>query len=231
MLCYEFRRVPNAPVSDEELMEDLKSVAEEIGTGTLSLKQYREHGKYDDSNLSRRFGTWNQALAKAGIALLNEIYYPDERLFENILVLWQHYGRQPRRSELALSPSQVSQGPYRRRFGSWVVALQAFVEYANSVGTEFSEPSEKPVNTVLKETGTGRDPSLRLRIKVLIRDRSTCCICGASPATTPGTILQIDHIVPWSKGGKTVPDNLQILCSFCNNGKSNLELKDVVVES
>ena len=33
--------------------------------------------------------------------------------------------------------------------------------------------------------------------------------------------MQGDHIVPWSKGGKTVEDNLQMLCSKCNNDKSN----------
>lgn len=30
-----------------------------------------------------------------------------------------------------------------------------------------------------------------------------------------------DHILPWSKGGKTVPDNLQMLCEKCNGDKSN----------
>ena len=28
--------------------------------------------------------------------------------------------------------------------------------------------------------------------------------------------MEGDHIVPWSKGGKTIPDNLQMLCKRCN---------------
>ncbi|MDU0987155.1 HNH endonuclease signature motif containing protein [Negativicoccus succinicivorans] len=30
-----------------------------------------------------------------------------------------------------------------------------------------------------------------------------------------------DHIKPWSKGGRTVPDNCQMLCTKCNPKKSN----------
>ncbi len=31
-----------------------------------------------------------------------------------------------------------------------------------------------------------------------------------------------DHITPWSKGGKTVPENCQMLCADCNRRKSNI---------
>ena len=34
--------------------------------------------------------------------------------------------------------------------------------------------------------------------------------------------LQIDHIIPVSEGGKTVPSNLQVLCSKCN-GKNQID--------
>jgi len=41
-------------------------------------------------------------------------------------------------------------------------------------------------------------------------------------AKDPGVELHVDHIFPWSKGGETVFENLQTLCSKCNGGKSNL---------
>ena len=34
--------------------------------------------------------------------------------------------------------------------------------------------------------------------------------------------MQGDHIIPWSKGGKTVDDNLQMLCEDCNRKKLNM---------
>ena len=33
--------------------------------------------------------------------------------------------------------------------------------------------------------------------------------------------MQGDHIIPWSKNGKTINSNCQMLCSFCNGTKSN----------
>ena len=59
----------------------------------------------------------------------------------------------------------------------------------------------------------------KLRTDVLRRDGSRCRMCGASAAD--GATLHIDHIVPVSHGGRTIPDNLQTLCQSCNLGKSN----------
>jgi len=34
--------------------------------------------------------------------------------------------------------------------------------------------------------------------------------------------MQADHITPWSKGGKTIAENCQMLCADCNRRKSNI---------
>jgi len=56
----------------------------------------------------------------------------------------------------------------------------------------------------------------KLRIKVLQRDDFKCVFCNRNDVP-----LQIDHILPISKGGKTRLDNLQTLCFKCNNGKKD----------
>lgn len=56
-----------------------------------------------------------------------------------------------------------------------------------------------------------------LRFAVLKRDSYRCCICGRD--AKDGVKLEVDHIVPVSKGGKTVMTNLQTLCQDCNRGK------------
>ena len=56
-----------------------------------------------------------------------------------------------------------------------------------------------------------------LRYSVLRRDQFRCQICGASAAD--GVKLEVDHIMPISKGGKTEMNNLRTLCERCNRGK------------
>lgn len=58
----------------------------------------------------------------------------------------------------------------------------------------------------------------QMREQIAQRDNYTCQICGKY--MIDGVGLQIDHIVPIAKGGKTVPSNLQVLCSKCNGKKS-----------
>lgn len=45
-----------------------------------------------------------------------------------------------------------------------------------------------------------------------------CAICSE---TFEYSAMHGDHIIPWSKGGHTTPDNCQMLCTECNLKKSN----------
>jgi hypothetical protein len=58
----------------------------------------------------------------------------------------------------------------------------------------------------------------QLRFRVLQRDGFRCRYCGRGRAE--GAILQLDRVVPFSKGGASTEDNLVTACSACNRGKS-----------
>ena len=60
-----------------------------------------------------------------------------------------------------------------------------------------------------------------LRQHIKERDHFTCKYCGASIEKEPNLLLEIDHIVPVSKGGLTTEDNLQTLCWRCNRKKGS----------
>lgn len=146
---------------------------------------------------------------------------PEEELFNNLEEVWIELGRQPKYNEMQKPLSKYHVGTYENRFGTWRKALKRFVEYVNSE----EKVLEKPQHQTNKNIGrkTTRNINLRLRFIVMKRDNFKCKNCGKSPAVDSGTILHIDHINAWSKGGETVLENLQTLCSDCNIGKSDLE--------
>lgn len=59
---------------------------------------------------------------------------------------------------------------------------------------------------------------LREKLEAYEKQHHRCAICGKE-----FDFLEMhgDHITPWSKGGKTVPENCQMLCIECNIRKSN----------
>lgn len=56
------------------------------------------------------------------------------------------------------------------------------------------------------------------RYSILERDKFTCQYCGRK---SPDVALEIDHIIPVSKGGSDYPSNLITACFDCNNQKRN----------
>lgn len=218
--------------SDEDVVIDLKRVAEITGTETPTAREYNSHGRYYSTTLIRRYGTWNNILELAGMKANLNRNFSDEQMFEEIERIWVVLGRQPTTTDIKKGISKYSLNSYARRFGGWRNALQAFVDYINSDGKqeEIANVSKQKSITTFSENKdicdvyhkTSRDINLRMRFKVLQRDNFKCCTCGASPAKDPSVELHIDHIMPWSKGGETEIDNLQTLCSKCNLGKSDL---------
>ena len=59
-----------------------------------------------------------------------------------------------------------------------------------------------------------RDEYRKYRDMVIARDRQSCIYCGAT-----GVRLQLDHVIPRSRGGVDTPDNLVACCKPCNTSK------------
>jgi len=59
----------------------------------------------------------------------------------------------------------------------------------------------------------------KLRNQIKQRDNFTCKKCGVSVRDEAHLLLEIDHIIPISKGGLTTEENLQTLCWKCNRSK------------
>lgn len=224
-------------ISDEEYFDDLRRVANLINKKTVPYEKYRKYGKYSAEYIFSRFGKWNDFLKKAGLEPtgFTKDRITEQECFDEIERMWRLLGRQPTSTDITKAGiCNYSIDTFKRRFGGWRKALEAFVAYINAEDTDYGpavsevadsnkyQCTKKVQIDVLPKHRTPRNINMRLRFKVLARDNFKCCACGASPAKDPSVELHVDHIIPWSKGGETELENLQTLCSRCNLGKSDL---------
>ena len=83
------------------------------------------------------------------------------------------------------------------------------IELYSIIPYDYERKENKKIKSTIPQT---------LRYKILNRDRNTCQSCGAR---APEAQLEIDHIIPISKGGKTDEKNLTTKCKECNRGKAD----------
>lgn len=82
-----------------------------------------------------------------------------------------------------------------------------------------SEELVKKIRWAKSAAGQRALMTAHLRGWIKDRDNYSCMQCRVSVAAEPHLLLEIDHIIPVSRGGLSTPDNLQTLCWRCNRSK------------
>jgi len=95
-----------------------------------------------------------------------------------------------------------------------VQTLSEYEETVHSPSLALQLPSVIALKTYIPTT---RRPAFT-RFNVFLRDRFTCQYCAAS---LPAEKLTFDHIVPRSRGGRTIWENVVTACTRCNLAKGN----------
>jgi hypothetical protein len=65
---------------------------------------------------------------------------------------------------------------------------------------------------------------LKDRFEIFKRDEFKCQYCGRTP---PEVVLELDHVIPKSKGGKNDINNYLTSCFECNRGKKDNQLDNI----
>jgi len=114
-------------IPDEHLIEDLRHVAGHQGTGSLTMRTYSQNGgAFHPSTFIRRFGTWSNALVRAGLAVVHF-----NSGIEASVALADMKCVAARLGRTTLTQAEYHQHgtwgrePFIRHFGSWMAALKA----------------------------------------------------------------------------------------------------------
>lgn len=199
---------------DESLLEELRRLSKESPDASVTKRQIESTGRVSYSTIVKRFGSLRKALEQAGLGSSRYTKASNTELLTAIVELWERVleaeGRTPQRKDLAVYGYPFSGDTVLRRFGSWKQALLRAHDSATWEGSE--QPERAPVPLQRKR----RALSLRKRFFVMKRDGFCCVRCGAHG---PGVRLEVNHHVPFAKGGSDALDNLETLCFACNRGQ------------
>jgi 5-methylcytosine-specific restriction endonuclease McrA len=182
--------------TEEEVFENLLGVWTHYGRPPTHSEMDKPPSTVGSNTYIKRYGGWRNAL-KAFVTRANSDVAGLSEL-------------SPDKTNLA----NLATRPHR--------AVSATAATRPLTGRRITERPRAPrLMSTDAESANRRDPSIGLRFKVLQRDRFRCQLCGRSPATELGCKLHVDHIVPFSKEGKTTFENLRALCAECNVGRGN----------
>lgn len=236
---FKLERTRIDKIPREKIIEELTKVAKIYNYTYFTSKEFLKSASIGHQTVFREFGTWDAAmtcladiLKQQGITLQartkpkRKDAYTQKQLFDEMQRVWSELGHRPSKIEWEQSNPKINYNTIRRHFGGWTNACSKFIEYVTGETPTDNQPisvevETKPTKTIDYNPANNRTIPLGIRLKVLARDSFRCVYCGKSPSTDIGTKLHIDHIVPFSKGGKTELENLQTLCFECNLGKSN----------
>jgi hypothetical protein len=112
-----YRNVPR-----QELICELERLTEELGH-TPTAPEMTQHGSFTNKTYSREFGSWNNALEKAGLGINREKDVPESDLLNELHRLREELGQTPSAVDMD-KEGKFSVGTYERRFGSWNEALE-----------------------------------------------------------------------------------------------------------
>lgn len=207
-------------ISDEEYFEDLRRVAEILQSDTVPYNEYIKNSKHCATNIFQRFKKWNTALELAGLCAtgFSKDRISEQECLDEIERIWLLLGRQPTSSDIIKGNiSKFSIDTYKRRFGSWRKALEAFVKYKNEIDEDVNchdtlannrsldndckdSFPKKNINCEIQLQvknchGTSLNVNDCLRLEIMKGDHSKWCICVSSPAEDLTVKLHVDATV------------------------------------
>jgi hypothetical protein len=204
-------KAPRTRFSDDQILESLRELCARKGGAFTMLEYDAWDGRCCSAlTIEVRFKGWRRALAAAGMRARSG-QYSREELMEILEETWRKLGRPPGHLTLPRI-GKVSVQPYTRAWGSLRNACHRLARFHRGEITRdelvAADPAARPARSL----------ALKVRWSVFKRDGRRCCVCGRSGAEK-GVKLEVDHIVPVSKGGTDAMENLRTLCFECNRGK------------
>ncbi len=110
--------------SDEELLGELRRVAGLLQQSTVSIRDYKNHGKIPRPAFYQRFGGWLNALESACLRDSHRTRLSEEEVLEELRRVASLLGKPTLTFREYANHGKVTRRAICRRFGAWMEALE-----------------------------------------------------------------------------------------------------------
>ena len=201
------------------LLKELPSIEKKVLTGELNLSNIASAGTL--------FRNENIEKPEDKKAILKELEGKTSREGEKILLGFQSNPEIPKEREKQTTPEittvkfnfstdtmiefkEVKNLLSHHRLNNDELFRKVFKLAKNSILNDRFKLNSKSSPAPVSPGVNSRYIPAALKKAVFERDKGKCCKCGRT------RLIQIDHVVPYSHGGKNSIENLRLLCFGCN---------------
>lgn len=218
---FKLAKVKPTKLSKPEIIISLKEFSQIKNNQSFGIRDFDkwEQKPITGGAISKVFGSWTEAMRQAGLKSNRNRKKDIVEMVEMFKDAWESFDAIPSGKQLnEYLKSQSAPYSYRvycHTFGNINNLVQKIILHQKG------KISDLDLSTPYIPKNIREPISPKIRYEVLQRDGGQCVKCGASPKNDNKVNLQVDHIIPVSKGGKTNISNLQTFCQKCNSGKSD----------
>lgn len=114
----------NRNCTDEELLADLRAIANHLGSQSLTKEDYDIHGRFCSATMQKKFGSWNKALELSGLLVEKRMNIPSHELISDLKRVAKEIQSQSVTREQYRTHGRFGSGTISHNFGSWAEALK-----------------------------------------------------------------------------------------------------------
>lgn len=212
--------------TDEDIEKSLVRFSQSHEVEERTSKNYRKWKQKTVSLdvMNRRYGGFRKACERFGIKCSGKIHeYGVDDFLEYFEKLWLWRGQSPSIGDFEkykINKPDIRHIHYStlvKKFGRYKLFVKDFSDYKLGI------ISKDELVKRDRFTNKRKPISVSLRYAILKRDNGQCVLCGSK--ASKGASLEVDHIIPVSRGGTNTEENLRILCDVCNRGRSNRDME------
>jgi hypothetical protein len=135
-----------------DIIQEIRRVASVLQKESVTVAEFKRHGKISDTTVTNHFGSWNAAVSAAGLTPIDRVEAARDRpslsedeLLLDLLRLYKESGQIPTKA-IINSEGKYSEFSYRKRWGghrqAFAVACKRFPQARPEVAQSSSPPAK-----------------------------------------------------------------------------------------